>query len=82
MTVQELIEQLGYMNPEAEVHFTYNYGDHWRTQVAPKVRDCDVGVVQYSEYHRMPKVADDEDMYDEETGELLEGVKEVVLIGG
>jgi hypothetical protein len=82
MTVQELIDQLGYMNPEAEVHFTYNYGDHWRTQVAPKVRDCDVGYVSYSDYHRMHKVTEDEDDIYLEDGELDEAVKEVVLIGG
>ena len=81
MTVQELIEQLGYMDKDAEVHFAYNYGDHWRTQVAPKVRDCDEGVVQYSDYHRMDKMAEDEeDMYNEETGELNEGVRRVVVI--
>jgi hypothetical protein len=80
MTVQELIEQLGYMDKDAEVHFAYNYGDHWRTQVAPRVRDCDVGVVQYSDYHRMDKMADDEDCYDEETGDMVEGVRQVVVI--
>ena len=31
MTVEELINQLGFMDPTAEVHFSYNYGDHWRT---------------------------------------------------
>lgn len=80
MTVQELIEQLGYMNPEAEVHFSYNCGDHWRTQVAPKVRDCDVGYVKHSEYHRMDKVTDnDEDIYLED-GSRDYDVKEVIII--
>ena len=37
MQVKELIEQLKYMDQDAEVHFAYNYGDHWRTEVAPKV---------------------------------------------
>ena len=82
MTVQELIDQLGYMNPAAEVHLTYTYGDHWRTQVAPKVRDCDVGYVNYSDYHRTHKVVEDEDDIYLEDGERDEDVKEVVLIGG
>jgi hypothetical protein len=46
------------------------------------VRDCDVGYVSYSEYHRMHKVTEDEcDIYLED-GERDEDVKEVVLIGG
>ena len=76
MTVQELIEQLGYMNPEAEVHFAYNYGDHWRTEVAPRVDTVDMALVKYSDYHRMDKVVD----LDYDDDEPIEG-KEVVLIG-
>jgi hypothetical protein len=81
MKVQDLIELLQAENPEAEVHFSYNYGDHWRTQVAPKVDTVDVGFVKYSDYHRMHKVTDDEcDIYLED-GDRDEDVKEVVLIG-
>ena len=68
MLVKELIESLQYMDPEAEVHFAYNYGDHWRTEVAPKVGRVDEGVVEYSEYHRMDKIAsEDYDDVDEQT---------------
>lgn len=69
MKVSELIEQLQDMPQDAEVHFAYNYGDHWRTQVAPKVRSLDIGNVQYSDYHRMPKVTefDDDNEFDEES---------------
>jgi hypothetical protein len=77
MTVQELIEQLGYMDPNAEVHFSYNYGDHWRTQVAPQVESVEPGFVVHSEYHRMPKVVELD--YDDEE-EQFQG-KEVVIIG-
>jgi hypothetical protein len=81
ITVKELIEQLGYMDQDAEVHFSYNYGDHWRTQVAPKVGGVEEGIVQYSSYHRMDKmIEDEEDTYDEETGELVEGARRVVVI--
>ena len=82
MKVRELIESLGYMNPEAEVHFSYNYGDHWRTEVAPKVGRVDEGIVEFSDYHRMDKlVTDEEDVYDEETGDYKTEVRRVVVIG-
>ena len=80
ITVKELIEQLGYMDQDAEVHFSYNYGDHWRTQVAPKVGGVEEGVVKYSDYHRMDKIEEDEEVYDEETGDFKEGVRRVVVI--
>jgi hypothetical protein len=81
MQVKELIEMLGYMDQEAEVHFKYNYGDHWRTQVAPRVDDVEQGVVEYSSYHSMDKIVDDEDCYDEETGDYKEDVRKVVVLG-
>jgi tRNA/tmRNA/rRNA uracil-C5-methylase (TrmA/RlmC/RlmD family) len=81
MKVKDLIEQLGYMDLEADVHFAYNYGDHWRTKVAPKVGSVEEGVVEYSDYHRMDKMVDDEDCYDEETGDYKESVRRVVVLG-
>jgi hypothetical protein len=66
MTVEELIAELQGCDPQAKVHFAYNYGDHWRTEVAPTVDVVEMGMVKYSDYHRMPKVVqydaeDDED---------------------
>lgn len=81
MQVYQLIEQLEYLDPNAEVHFAYSYGDHWRTTVAPKVGEVREGVVEFSEYHRMDKMVDDEDCYDEETGDYLESVRRVVVLG-
>lgn len=81
MKVKDLIEQLGYMDLEAEVHFSYNYGDHWRTTVAPTVDQVFEGVVERSDYHRMDKLVDDEDCYDEETGDYKEDVRKVVVLG-
>jgi tRNA/tmRNA/rRNA uracil-C5-methylase (TrmA/RlmC/RlmD family) len=83
MQVKELIEMLGYMDQEADVHFAYNYGDHWRTQVAPKVDSVGERVVEYSSYHSMDKIidADDEDCYDEETGDYKADVRKVVVLG-
>jgi hypothetical protein len=78
MKVSQLIEQLGYMNPEAEVHFEYGYGDHWRTTVAPKVSSVEMGLVQYSDYHRMDKVVEPD--WDSEDADDVKG-REVVLIG-
>jgi hypothetical protein len=84
MTVQELIEQLGYMDKDAEVHFAYNYGDHWRTQVAPKVGEVFEGAVVYSEYHRMDKMVEDdgEGDFDDEGNEIVdESTRRVVVLG-
>jgi hypothetical protein len=80
MQVFQLIEQLMDLDPNAEVHFSYNYGDHWRTEVAPTVDRVDEGVVEYSDYHRMDKMVDDEDCYDEETGNFKETVRQVVVL--
>ena len=82
MKVSELIELLQMENPEAEVHFSYNYGDHWRTQVAPTVDSVMPGRVVYSQYHSMDKVVDEEDFdFDEETGEPVVEGNEVVILG-
>jgi hypothetical protein len=82
MTVQELINTLQYMNPETEVHFSYGYGDHWRTEVAPRVSEVSEGVVEYSDYHQMDKLVTDEDeVYDEDTGDFKADVRKVVVIG-
>jgi hypothetical protein len=84
MQVKELIEMLQDMDQDAEVHFAYNYGDHWRTEVAPKVGSVDTGAVVYSEYHRMDKILDtDGDCeFDEETGEEIvdESTRRVVVL--
>ena len=83
MLVKELIEMLEGMNQDAEVHFAYNYGDHWRTEVAPKVGQVDEGAVVYSDYHRMDKIAEHDDSdFDEETGEEIidETLRRVVVL--
>jgi len=80
MKVSELIEILGRYNQDVEVHFSYNYGDHWRTEVAPAICQVHDGVVEYSEYHRMDKMVDDEDCYDEDTGDYKADVRKVVVL--
>ena len=81
MQVFQLIERLMDLDPNAEVHFSYNYGDHWRTEVAPKISQVSEGVVEFSEYHRMDKlITDEEDIYDENTGDYKTEVRRVVII--
>ena len=79
MLVRDLIELLEGYDADMEVHFAYGYGDHWRTQVAPKVSQVFEGTVVFSEYHRMDKLAD-EDFEDEEPGNPDENVRRVVVI--
>jgi hypothetical protein len=78
MQVFQLIEQLMDMDPNAEVHFSYNYGDHWRTEVAPTVDRVDEGMVKFSEYHRMDKLIDEDEAYEDEGD--LEGARRVVVL--
>ena len=82
MKVSELIDILGRYDQDVEVHFSYGYGDHWRTEVAPAVCQVSDGVVEYSDYHQMDKLVTDEDeCYDEETGDFKADVRKVVVIG-
>ena len=83
MLVRDLIELLEGYEADMEVHFAYSYGDHWRTEVAPKVSNVREGVVEYSDYHRMDKIAtieEDYDVYDEDTGETETEVRRVVVL--
>ena len=83
MQVKELIEMLQDMNQDADVHFAYNYGDHWRTEVAPKLSRVDEGAVVYSEYHRMDRMLEDtgDADFDDEGNEVLdETLRRVVVL--
>ena len=83
MLVRDLIELLEGYDADMEVHFAYNYGDHWRTEVAPRVGSVDEGAVVYSEYHRMDKMVENDDSdFDEETGEEIvdETLRRVVVL--
>ena len=61
MKVKELIDMLEDFDGEMDVQFAYNYGDHWRTMVSSGIQDVIGGVVEYSDYHRMNKLVEDED---------------------
>jgi len=79
MQVFQLIEQLMDLDPNAEVHFSYNYGDHWRTEVAPAVVSVKERLVKRSEYHLMDRLMDEDEMYEEEGD--FEGTRRVVVLG-
>ena len=80
MQVKELIDILGRYDQEAYVNFAFGYGDHWRTTVAPAISQVFDGVVEYSNYHQMDKLVEDEDCYDEDTGDYKAGIRKVVVI--
>jgi len=60
MKVSDLIERLQEFDEDAEVHLSYDYGDHWHTTVAPSITKIDEGYVKRSDYHRMDAVCDDD----------------------
>ena len=66
MTIKKLRETLegleGEYGADTEVHFSYNYGDHWRTEVALVVRHAEPLYVKHSSYHNMDKLVDEEDV--------------------
>lgn len=65
MNVRELREALQALEAQGQgamdVKFSYNYGDHWSTQVAADIDTIETGLVKYSEYHSMDKVNDSEE---------------------
>lgn len=69
MTVADLIDALQGMPQDAEVRFTYDYGDHCHTTVAAPVHDVEEGEVARSDYHSMDKVVE-EDYRDSERNEI------------
>ena len=61
MKVKNLIEILQEYDESMDVHISYGYGDHWRTQVAPKAGYVEEADVEYSDYHQMDKLVDSHD---------------------
>jgi hypothetical protein len=82
MQVKELIEMLSRFEQTAEVHYSYNYGDRQRTEVAPAVCQVSDGVVEYSDYHQMDRlVTDEEDCYEAARGDYKQDHRKVVVLG-
>ena len=76
MTVRELINELEFYPDDMEVEFAYNYGDYWNTTVCKKIKDIDKGFVEYSGYHRMDKLVEEDDEDEEES----EKKREVLIL--
>lgn len=74
MNVKELKQQLDQFGDDMEVHFAYNYGDHWHTTVTPVVDAVDTGFVKHSAYHDMDKEVD------ADLDDRSEDAREVVII--
>ena len=75
-TVEELIEWLQECDPEAKVMFSYNYGDHWNSEVAQEPDEVTEEKVTWSDYHRAWKV----ESSDEDDGEYNTSEKHEVVI--
>jgi hypothetical protein len=81
MKVSELIALLQMESPDSEVHIAYGSGDHWHTTVAPSIDRVETTMITYSDYHRMDQlISDEEDAYDEGTGNLKPDVRTVVVL--
>ena len=76
MTVGELIEVLKDFDQNDFVVFTYNYGDHGRTQVAEEVRTVKEGLIEDNAYVDGFSVVDEND--EENDGRVME---KVVILG-
>jgi len=84
MKVKQLIEFLKNEDKDAEVGFSYNYGDHGNTHVVADIHSCEEMETTFSEYHRMGRVIEDGEMdEDEDEDEDEEGrptVKRMVIL--
>jgi hypothetical protein len=56
MKVRDLIATLKGMDQDADVHFSYDYGDYSHTDVAPEVEEVSTYHVVDSSYHSMPRI--------------------------
>lgn len=65
MNVKTLREMLAQFDDAAEVKFAYDFGDYWRTTVARTINCVDERAVEYSDYHRMHKVLNDDEDWDD-----------------
>lgn len=50
MTVQELMEELKYLDPNMEVRFTVPTGDYWRHVKAKSIATVEQTEIEFSEY--------------------------------
>lgn len=69
MKVRQLIEKLRQLPQDMEVHQGYDYGDRPHTTVCPEITEVSDEEVVHSEYHRLPKLIDDDnrEYYEKDT---------------
>ena len=60
MKVKQLIELLSSFEDDMEVKVGYNYGNPYRTTVAPDVCNVEITEVEYCDFHQMDTVIDHE----------------------
>lgn len=64
MKVRDLLVELQYSDPDAEVMVGYDYGDYWHTTVFERPENaCEASVV-YSDRYYKHQLPDDEDLED------------------
>lgn len=78
MKVGKLIELLQNENADAEVFFSYNYGDRSSTNVAQEVKRVEEQPLGWSEYHRMYALLSD--VEEEEGKQFDEDTKRAVVL--
>lgn len=65
LNVQELIDSsMEIEDKKLKVVFSYNFGDHWNSEVAQPAKKVNETRVKYSDYHNMMAISDEtEDNY-------------------
>ena len=69
MTVSDLIAELENFDEDAEVYFAYDYGDHCHSLVAQEANELTERLIKWSSYHKLYRVADDDETDDDNYGE-------------
>jgi hypothetical protein len=79
-TKAELIQELEQFDDDTPVMFMYNYGDHWRTNVAEGIKSVEESNVVWSDYHRMYKEEPERDYHDDDEDEPTNPTTQAVII--
>lgn len=81
MNVADLIEELSTLDPDMEVCFTYDYGDHCHHIVAAPVRRVEIIEVKPSAYTQTDCVIEEDDSDEFDSDETKEARATVVGLG-
>lgn len=58
MTVGQLKEQLEHFDDNLPIYYQYPSGDYWHTVLASSIQGVEMTEVEWSDYHRTPKLID------------------------